>query len=201
MWKCEPRHDKTNKIIVRPAKTQISLGIRPVWSESSLSAWRRLGSLATHWADSEDSVQTGRMPRLIWVFAGRTAVLLVLSYPGSCVFTGPFDITGNHVIWTGTGYHARVWRLRVTLAWRPSNGIVWRHALYMVEILFCFFFLKNDFLTKKIQITDLNMWQTDYNMAFWSSPLVSTLELKLSGWWWSLGLILLAITKTPCDNL
>ena len=32
---------------VRPAKTQISLGIRPVWSESSLFAWRKLGSLAT----------------------------------------------------------------------------------------------------------------------------------------------------------
>ena len=26
----EPRHDKTNKMTVRPAKTQISLGIRPV---------------------------------------------------------------------------------------------------------------------------------------------------------------------------
>ena len=39
---------------VRPAKTQISLGIRPVWSESSLSAWRKLGSLATHWVHSED---------------------------------------------------------------------------------------------------------------------------------------------------
>ena len=57
---------------VRPAKTQISLGIRPVWSESSLSAWRKLGSVATSWAHSEDSDQTGRMPRLIWVFAGRT---------------------------------------------------------------------------------------------------------------------------------
>ena len=31
----EPQHDKTNKMSVRPAKTQISLGIRPVWSESS----------------------------------------------------------------------------------------------------------------------------------------------------------------------
>ena len=30
-----------------PAKTQISLGIHPVWSKSSLSAWRKLGSLAT----------------------------------------------------------------------------------------------------------------------------------------------------------
>ena len=26
----EPQHDKTNKVIVRPVKTQISLGIRPV---------------------------------------------------------------------------------------------------------------------------------------------------------------------------
>ena len=79
----EPRHDKTNKVTVRPAKTQISLSIRPVWSESSLSAWRKLVSLATHWAHSEDSDQTERMPMLIWVFAGRTVILLVLSCSGS----------------------------------------------------------------------------------------------------------------------
>ena len=41
----EPRLDKTNKVSVRPAKTQISLGICPVWSESSLSAWRKLGAV------------------------------------------------------------------------------------------------------------------------------------------------------------
>ena len=57
---------------VRPAKTQISLGILPVWSETSLSAWWKLGPLATHWSHSEDSDQTERMPRLIWVFARRT---------------------------------------------------------------------------------------------------------------------------------
>ena len=34
---------KPTKWHVRPAKTQISLGIRPVWSESLLSAWRKLG--------------------------------------------------------------------------------------------------------------------------------------------------------------
>ena len=28
----EPPHDKTNNVAVRQAKTQISLGIRPVWS-------------------------------------------------------------------------------------------------------------------------------------------------------------------------
>ena len=55
----EPPHDKTNNVVVCPAKTQIRLGIRPVWSESSLSAWRKLGSLATHWVRCEDSDQTG----------------------------------------------------------------------------------------------------------------------------------------------
>ena len=78
--KYEPPHDKTNKMTVRSAKTQVSLGIRPVWSESSLSAWRKLGSLATHWAHSEDSDQTGRMPRLSWVFTGAHAILFVLSW-------------------------------------------------------------------------------------------------------------------------
>ena len=68
----EPPHDKTNKMTVRPAKTQISLGICPVWSESSLCAlWVAKDPSFLH-ADSEDSDQTGRMPRLIWVFAGRT---------------------------------------------------------------------------------------------------------------------------------
>ena len=86
----EPPHDKTNKMIVRPAKTQISLGIRPVWSESS-PGWFE-SSLCAQWvakelsflhADSEHSDQTGRMSRLIWVFAGRTVILLVLSWGGS----------------------------------------------------------------------------------------------------------------------
>ena len=49
-------------------------------------------SLCAHWvakdpsfllAHSEDSDQTGRRPRLIWVFAGHTATLLVLLCRGS----------------------------------------------------------------------------------------------------------------------
>ena len=69
----EPRHDKTIKMSVRPAKTQISLGIRPVWSVSSLSAWRKLGFLATRWVHSKDSDQTGWMPRLVWLCWGLTS--------------------------------------------------------------------------------------------------------------------------------
>ena len=67
---------KPTKWPVHPAKTRISLGIRPVWSEPLLSAWRKLGSLATHWVQSRDSDLTGQMPRLIWVFAGRIFILV-----------------------------------------------------------------------------------------------------------------------------
>ena len=62
---------KPTKWHVRQAKSQVSLDVRADWPESSLSAWRRIGSLATQWAHSEDSDQIGRMPRLIWVFARR----------------------------------------------------------------------------------------------------------------------------------
>ena len=62
---------------------QISLGIRPVWSESSLCAqWVSKDPRFYH-ADNENSDQTGRIPKLIWVFAGRRATLLVLSWGGS----------------------------------------------------------------------------------------------------------------------
>ena len=75
----EPWHDKTNNMAVRPVKTQISLGIRPVWSEYLLCAqWVAKDPSFLH-MDSEDSDQTGQMPRLIWVFTGRTATLLVLT--------------------------------------------------------------------------------------------------------------------------
>ena len=45
---------KPTKWHVRPAQTQISLGIRPVRSESSLSGRKIIGSSANHWAHCED---------------------------------------------------------------------------------------------------------------------------------------------------
>ena len=66
--------------------------LRSVWvsaqsDQSSQPAWRKLGSWswATYWAHSEDSDQTGQMPRLIRVFKGCTVILLVLSWGGSTV--------------------------------------------------------------------------------------------------------------------
>ena len=53
---------KPRKWLVRPAEIQISLGIRPVWSESSLSAWRKLGSLATHWSTAKTLTRLSGCP-------------------------------------------------------------------------------------------------------------------------------------------
>ena len=63
--------------------------LNPVWSESLLCAqWVAKDPRFLN-ADSEDSDQTGRIPRLIWVFAGRTVIFLVLSWDGSFViFSG-----------------------------------------------------------------------------------------------------------------
>ena len=58
-------------------RLKISLGNHPVWSESSLSARRNIGSSATHRAHCEDSDQTGQMLRLIRVFTGRTDHFIV----------------------------------------------------------------------------------------------------------------------------
>ena len=115
----EPRHDKTNKMSVRRAKTQISLGIRPVNSESSLCAqWVAKDPSFLH-ADSEDSDQTGRMPRLIWVFAGRTLILLVLSCRGSkglgaLLYQKQSDCTCLPI--------AEVWRPRRKSTWFTSSS-------------------------------------------------------------------------------
>ena len=57
---------------VRPVKILIRLRMRAVWSESSLGAsWIAKGAKFLH-ADNEDSDQTARLRRLIWVFVGRT---------------------------------------------------------------------------------------------------------------------------------
>ena len=85
---------------VRPAKTQINLGIRPVWSESSLCAQWVANDPSFLRADSEDSDQTGRMHRLIWVFAGRTVTLLILPCRGSYTFVNPLNVKNDYKRYT-----------------------------------------------------------------------------------------------------
>ena len=88
----EPRHDKTNKVTVRPEETQISLGIRPVWSVPSLCAqWVAKDPMLLH-ADSEDYDQTGRMPRSESSL-GSQDILLVLSCSRSVIQYMSHDMT------------------------------------------------------------------------------------------------------------
>ena len=81
------------------------LSIRPVWSESSLCAqWVAKDPSFLH-ADSEDSDQTGQMPRLIWVFAGRT-----------CYFVG---FVMRRLIWNYT-----VASVFFTMTLQPSERLI-----------------------------------------------------------------------------
>ena len=82
---------------VRLAKTQISLGIRPVWSESSLCAQCVAKDPSFLHAKTD---QTGRMPRLTWVFAGRTTILLVLSCRGSYDSVCLTKRSGHQSVWS-----------------------------------------------------------------------------------------------------
>ena len=70
----------------RPAKTQIRLRIRAVWSESSQRTLWIAKDPKRLQADTEDSDQPARMCTLIWVFARRTCNLeKKMMCPGSFV--------------------------------------------------------------------------------------------------------------------
>ena len=91
---------KQTKFPVHPAKTY-----PPVLIKSLLLAWRNLVSLATQWAHSEDSDQIGRMPRLIWVFAGckthfaRPVARSYVRPPGVRMVTGSSLTSDNILSW------------------------------------------------------------------------------------------------------
>ena len=77
---------KPKKWYVRPAKTQISLGICPVWSESSLCAQCVVKDPSFLHADSEAAktlIRLGGCPGWSESSLGAHAILLVLSWCGS----------------------------------------------------------------------------------------------------------------------
>ena len=84
---------KRTVVHVCPAKIQISLRIRAVWSESSLGAFWIAKYANILQAASEDSIQTAQMRRLNCVFVGRTCqkvrfltlrLIIIFPIPGSC---------------------------------------------------------------------------------------------------------------------
>ena len=70
---------------VRTAKMQISLRIRAMWSESSLNAFYIARAAQYLHVDSEYSIQTARMRRLILVFVGRTYQKVCFPHNGSSI--------------------------------------------------------------------------------------------------------------------
>ena len=68
---------KSTKWHVRPAKARNSLGFRPVWSETSLSAWRKLLFLATHWVgECPDWSESSLGAKLFWWFCHEAAQII-----------------------------------------------------------------------------------------------------------------------------
>ena len=91
LYTFEPPHDKTNKMACGPSEDS------DLRSESSLcTQWVAKDPRFLH-ADNEDSDQTGRMPRLIRVFPGRTIILLVFSWGGSVLTVQTWNLQWN---WT-----------------------------------------------------------------------------------------------------
>ena len=99
-----PVHDKTNKMACMPS--EISLGIHQS-DQSSLSAWRKLGSLATHWVHSKDSDQTGQMPSLIWVFAGNFVGFVMCCF---ICYGYSFEVPHQRCFW-----------------WVPTTYVLWKN--------------------------------------------------------------------------
>ena len=67
----------------RPAKPQISLRIRAVWSEPLLVAWIFYDCSATGWASFGVSKLKRRLHRLVWVYTCQNATLLEITCHGS----------------------------------------------------------------------------------------------------------------------
>ena len=149
----EPPHDKTKKMTMRPAKTHISLCIRPVWSVFAVRS--RVAKDPSLHADSEDFDQTGCMPRLIWVFAGCTVILLVLTCSGSymgCCWYKVVTLDNFSCIWAKIkrkppiASHSLLWA-RVSWFWEQGpckKNETWQTYLHTCDIsLFCPFLRKS----------------------------------------------------------
>ena len=90
-------------------------------------------------APSKDADQTGRMPRLIWVFAGRTLILLVLSCRGSyvippCDQTLVLEIYRVQYMTHGCTTSSSSWGFLTCIATKPGHltSLQWNvhHSVY-----------------------------------------------------------------------
>ena len=94
----EPSHDKTNKMMCTQRR------LRSAWA-SLCTQWVAKDPSFLH-ADSEGSDQTGRMPRLIWVFTGRSH------------FVGFVMLQLYHIIWP-----VCLFVILLIIIWKRNNAI------------------------------------------------------------------------------
>ena len=120
-------------MVVRPAKTKISLDIRPVWSVWSVFAVRFMGSLGPKlsssgqrrlWSDWADA-------RLIWVFAGHTATLLVLSWGGSIMCVSGFP-TLYRFLPRPLTFYCELWAKCCQIWWKMGENVLKMQFLYKI---------------------------------------------------------------------
>ena len=137
---------------VHPAKTQISLGIHQVWSESSLSAqWVPKDPSFLH-VDSEYSDQTGQMPRLTWVFAVRTLILLVLSCSGSNSDVRYWEISSVVAVCSSVLTRAKAGRGHKLIHYptydiHPSNTLAGKNLSIKYRLLTHTYFMRSIFVS------------------------------------------------------
>ena len=118
---------KPTKWPVRPAKTQISMGIRPVWSASSLCARRSLRSLAILKAHSQGWSESS---------LGAIAILLVLLCCGS------YSVCGmRSLAWFFTVCLCHKYIFHADLTWskiEPPKHIYKKTSFFAVHTWFYF---------------------------------------------------------------
>ena len=99
-WASVRQNQQNDRSALRLAKTQISLGMCPVWTVSSLSARRKIRSLATHWRTAKTLIHP------VWSESslGIQVILLILSWGGSnmCI---PQTLSSMHIkaVWRSFG--------------------------------------------------------------------------------------------------
>ena len=130
------RMTKPTKWPMRQLKIRVSLGIRPIWSVSLLSAWRSIGSVATHWAHSEDwSDRADAQADLslhwahssfCWFCHAAAHILYCLLYRGSSA-THWVQCQGGCPGWSESSLGAHI--ILLVLSWGISYVAVWRKLM------------------------------------------------------------------------
>ena len=149
MRKNEPPRDKANKMAVRPVKTQISLCIRPVWSESSLSTWRKLKILSyplsaqwrlwSDWADAHADLSLGI--RWVWSASSLSARRNLGSLATHWAHSEVSDQIGRMLMLSWVLAVLTV--ILLVLSWGGSNGdwLIMPQTV-LSEIIFCAMILR-----------------------------------------------------------